>query len=152
MTARLSILLPASLVLAPLTVLGPGRTTAGDPPTFQTAKISRGNLNLVVRASGTIEPQQVIDVNVQVEGRVVSFGEDRDTKGKSIDYGSRVKEGQLLATIDDAVYRARLEQEQASLQVAEAKLELAKVKLQSASGESQRVQASLKNRGASQAE
>jgi HlyD family secretion protein len=152
MTTRLSLLLPASLILAPLTVLDPGRTSAVEPPTFQTAKVSRGNLNLVVRATGTIEPQQVIDVNAQVEGRVVSFGEDRETKGKSIDYGSRVKEGQLLATIDDAVYRARLEQEQASLQVAEAKLELAKVKLQSAASESQRMQAALKTRGASQAE
>jgi HlyD family secretion protein len=107
---------------------------------------------LVVGASGTIEPQTVMDVGAQVAGRIVSFGEDRETKGKSIDYGSKVKSGQILATMDDALYRARLEQEQAGLQVAEAKLELAKVKMQAATADSQRIQTAAKTAAVSQAE
>jgi HlyD family secretion protein len=151
MYTRLNVFLPAFLILVLLTVFDLVQTPAAEPA-FQTAKVTRGNLNLVVGANGTIEPQQVIDVSAQVEGRIVSFGEDRAGRGKSIDYGSKVVQGQILATIDDALYQARLEQEQAGLQVAEAKVELAKVKMQAATTESQRLQAMAKTAAVSQAE
>ncbi len=143
--------LPASLILASLTVFDIVQSPAAEPA-FQTAKVTRGDLSVVIRATGTIEPAEVMDVNAQVPGRIVSFGEDPNSKGKSIDYGSKVARDQLLATIDDAVYRARLEEEQATLQIAEAKLELAKVKMQGATTESQRVQTAVKAAAISQAE
>jgi HlyD family secretion protein len=151
MNTRLNVFLPASLILVSVTVFDLVQTPAAEPA-FQTAKVTRGDLRVVIRATGTIEPAEVMDVNAQVPGRIVSFGEDPDSKGKSIDYGSKVARDQLLATIDDAIYRARLEEEQASLQFAEAKLELAKVKMQAATTESGRVQALIKTAAISQAE
>jgi HlyD family secretion protein len=126
--------------------------SAAEPVTTQTADADRSDASAVVRGTGTIEPQQLMDVGSQVPGRVVAFGEERDAKGKSIDYGSKVEKGQVLALIDDSLYKTRLEEEQASLQVAEAKLELAKVKMEAAMVESQRLQAVAKTAAVSQSE
>ena len=100
------------------------------PPAFQTAKVARGDLAVLVRATGTIEPEEVVDVGAQVEGRIVAFGADPGGKGKAIDYGSQVEKDQVLAVIDDAMYKARVDEEQAALQGAKAQLDLAKAKLQ----------------------
>ncbi len=151
MNSRLNAFLPATLIFASLTVSDLVQTPAAEPA-FQTAKVTRGDLRVVIRATGTIEPAEVMDVNAQVEGRVIAFGEDRNSKGKSIDYGSKIVKGHVLAQIDDAIYRARLEKEEASLQVAEAKLELAKVKMQAAAAESGRIQALQKSAAVSQAD
>jgi HlyD family secretion protein len=151
MNSRLNPLLSTSLVLASLTVFDLVQTPAAEPA-FQTAKVTRGDLRVVIRATGTIEPAETMDVGAQVSGRIVSFGEDPNSKGKSIDYGSKIARDQLLATIDDAVYRARLDEAQASLQIAEAKLELAKVKIQTATTESKRIQILQKTAAVSQAD
>ena len=45
------------------------------------------------------EPEEVIDVGAQVAGQILSFGKDAD--GKTVDYGSHVREGTVLARIDD---------------------------------------------------
>ncbi len=91
-------------------------------------------------------------MSAQVEGRIVASAMTETRKGKPVDYGSRVEKGQVLAIIDDSLYQARLDGEQASLHVAEAKLELAKVKLEAAVGESQRVQALVKTAAVPQAQ
>ena len=151
MNTRLNVFLPASLIFTSLTVFDLAQAPAAEPA-FQTAKVTRGDLRVVIRATGTIEPAEVMDVGAQVPGRIVSFGEDPNSKGKSIDYGSKIARDQLLATIDDAVYLARLDEEQASLQIAEAKLELAKVKMQTATAESKRIQILQKTAAVSQAD
>jgi HlyD family secretion protein len=49
---------------------------------------------------------EVVDIGAQVAGLVTSFGQD--TNGKTIDYGSIVEEGTILAKIDESVYAADL--------------------------------------------
>ena len=71
---------------------------------FCTATMTRGNLVATIRAIGTIEPEEVVEVGSQVTGVVESFGPDPHRRGKSIDFGSRVEEGALLAQIDDTMY------------------------------------------------
>ena len=73
--------------------------------TFRTAKVTRGDLLITIGATGTVEPEEVIDVGAQVAGQIVSFGKDAD--GKTIDYGSHVEEGTVLAQIDDTLYTRR---------------------------------------------
>ena len=85
-------------------------------------------------ATGTIEPEEVVDVGAQVAGRIVSFGDDPRSKtdpsykDKTIDYGSPVEEGTVLARIDDATYKTRVALEKAKCERAEAELAAAQAK------------------------
>jgi HlyD family secretion protein len=88
--------------------------------TFKTAEVKRGELLATISATGTIEPEEVIDVGAQVAGLIQRFG--TDAKGKAIDYGSEVKQGMLLALIDTSLYTADLATAQAQLAQAKATL------------------------------
>jgi HlyD family secretion protein len=91
-------------------------------PTFRTLPVMRGDLFIGVSATGTVEPEQIIDVGARIVGSVKSFGPDPDREGKTIDYRSRVSEGAVLAHLDDLPQRAELEKAQANLLLAEAEL------------------------------
>src|SRR6266850_4618721 len=73
---------------------------------FRTAVVKRGDVAANISASGTIEPEEVVDVGAQIAGLIKSFG--TDIHGKTIDYGSVIEEGAVLAKIDDSVYAADL--------------------------------------------
>ncbi|MCC7145975.1 MAG: efflux RND transporter periplasmic adaptor subunit [Phycisphaeraceae bacterium] len=91
------------------------------PVSFRTTDIQRGELLSSISATGTVEPEEVIDVGAQVAGLILSFG--KDVNGKTIDYGSVVAEGTILAWIDDSIYTAELAQAQAQVQSAQAGLQ-----------------------------
>ena len=94
---------------------------------FSTASVTRGDLTAAISATGTVEPEDVIDVGAQVAGRIVFFGKDKN--GKEIDYGSEVEDGTVLAQIDDALYAADAEQARASAIRAQADLGQMRAKL-----------------------
>ena len=71
---------------------------------FRTAEVKRGDLVATISATGTVEPEEVVDVGAQVAGQILSFG--KDASGKAIDYGSQIEEGMVLARIDDSVYNS----------------------------------------------
>ncbi len=48
-------------------------------PMFHTAAVKRGDLVAMISATGTVEPEQVVDVGAQVTGMILSFGRDVDT-------------------------------------------------------------------------
>ena len=81
--------------------------------TYRTAQIMRGNLLVAISATGTVEPEEVIDVGAQVAGQILSFGRDAD--GKTVDYGSKVTEGTVLAKIDESLYAAEAAQAEAQV-------------------------------------
>ncbi len=60
-----------------------------DPAAFRTVPVKRGDLLANISATGTVEPEEVIDIGAQVAGRIVSFGKDK--QGKMVDYGSVVE-------------------------------------------------------------
>ena len=120
--------------------------SAGDQVAFRTAPVERGNLVLTVEATGTLEPEEVIDVGAQVVGRIETFGLDprgeTDPKyaGKPVDYRSKVKEGTILAVIDDAVYLAQRNQAKAAYERAKADLVQMNARLAQTDAEWQRAQ------------
>lgn len=101
------------VLLAYLILLKPGTTQE-----YQTVPLRRGDLNVSISATGTIEPEEVIDVGAQIAGQIKSFG--TDLAGKPIDYRSQVAEGTILASIDDILYNAGLLQAQAQMKHANA--------------------------------
>ncbi len=117
----------------------------GQAAAFQSAQVSRGELLVTINATGTVEPEEVIDVGAQVAGQILTFG--KDAKGKPVDYGSMVEAGTVLARIDDSLYAADVAQATAQVQAnaagverATADLEQLKAKLVQAEREWQRAQ------------
>ncbi|MCX5644401.1 MAG: efflux RND transporter periplasmic adaptor subunit [Phycisphaerae bacterium] len=112
---------------------------------FRMTKVTSGDLLISISATGTLEPEEVIDVGAQVAGQILTFGKDAD--GKSVDYGSRVDPNMVLARIDDSLYKAaaaeanaQIQQAKASLQVANANLDQARAKLYQAQRDWDRAQ------------
>ncbi|HOM16737.1 MAG TPA: efflux RND transporter periplasmic adaptor subunit, partial [Thermoguttaceae bacterium] len=96
--------------------------TSQNGPSFRTSPIERGDLLSTITATGTVEPEEVVDVGAQIMGRIVEFGPDPKDPTKFVDYGSTVEEGTVLAKIDPTPYEASLEQAEAALQRAKAEL------------------------------
>jgi HlyD family secretion protein len=124
---------------------------------FRTATIQRGDLLSSISATATIEPEEVIDVGAQVAGRINEFGKDEN--GKTIDYGSVIKNGMVLAQIDNALYaadeasaKAQLSQAKAGQQHAEADLGQMQAALDKASADWNRAQETGKGSGLLSAE
>jgi len=84
--------------------------------TLRMAPVRRSDLVATTSATGTVEPEEVVDVGAQVAGQINTFGQDKN--GKSINWGSPVEQGTVLAQIDDTLYRADVEAAKAQLQQA----------------------------------
>ncbi|MFI3243173.1 MAG: efflux RND transporter periplasmic adaptor subunit [Akkermansia sp.] len=115
---------------------------------FKTVALSRGDFLEKVQATGTLEPQEIVDVGSQVTGEIMEFGVDAD--GKVVDYGSEVKAGQLLARIDDTVveltikrYEASVAQAKASILTANASVSKAKADILQSTANNDKAQRNL---------
>src|SRR5215471_6065804 len=85
------------------------------------AAVERGDLARVVVATGKIEPLSKVEVKSKASGIV---------KKLYVDYGDRVKQGQILADLDKVQLEAAVRASQANLQAAEAALQSAKATLE----------------------
>jgi len=92
-----------------------------------TSPVKRGEVIFAIGATGTVEPEEVIDVGAQVAGKIMEFGKDQN--GKQVDYGSFIKTGDVLAKIDQTVYLADVSQAKAQLAQANAGVERANADL-----------------------
>ena len=112
------------------------------PPSLRTVVVQRGDLVSSISATGTAEPEEVVDVGAQVVGPIKSLGLDvgDPQKKKTIDYGSVVQEGTILALIDDSVYKAQVDQADASLKRAKADLLQMQAKLEQTKAEWKRAE------------
>src|SRR5262249_27415215 len=97
-----------------------------------------------INATGTIEPEEVIDIGAQVAGQIISFGDDPRGERKLIDYGSPVVKNQtVLARIDPALYQSQVDRSQAQVEQARALSESAKTQVLQADANLQRAEADL---------
>jgi HlyD family secretion protein len=78
---------------------------------YRTAKVERGSLSTFVTANGTVNPVITVLVGSQVSGTILKL---------YADYNSRVKEGQLIARIDPALFQASVSQAKAKVENARA--------------------------------
>ncbi|HVT28643.1 MAG TPA: efflux RND transporter periplasmic adaptor subunit [Lacipirellulaceae bacterium] len=124
---------------------------------FRVEKVTRDDLHITVHATGTVEPEETVDVGAQVVGRIAELGKDprgvTDAKsknssieydpkfaGKSVDYGSPVIKKMVLAQIDPAVYQAQFDQAKASLAQAQAHVLQAQAQVAQTEAEWERAQ------------
>src|SRR5256885_2578591 len=104
---------------------------------YRTVPVTRGELASTISATGTLEPEEVVDVGAQVAGLIESLG--TDANGKQIDYRSPVEPDMVLAHIDDTVYKADVDT--ATAQLAQAKTNITKGEADVAQANAKLVQA-----------
>ena len=85
----------------------------GSNQKFRLVKAERGEVDLVVTATGTINPVINVLVGSQVSGTI---------KGLYADFNSQVKEGQVIAQIDPAIFQAQVDQAKANVLTNQANL------------------------------
>lgn len=101
-----------SLILLPvLVVLGTAgyllfRNNANDI-TYRTEKVSRGDVVVQVRATGTINPVRTVQVGSQVSGTIAKI---------FVDFNSVVRAGQVIALIDSTLLYASVKEAEANLE------------------------------------
>jgi HlyD family secretion protein len=92
----------------------------GNEPKFRFDKVVRGDIEMAVTATGTVNPVTTVLVGTQVSGTI---------KNIYVDFNSPVKKGQLIAQIDPALFQAQVDQAKANLFSAKANLEKAEATL-----------------------
>ncbi|WP_328716804.1 efflux RND transporter periplasmic adaptor subunit [Halomonas elongata] len=98
---------------------------------WRTDPVTRGDVEEVVTALGTLEPQDYVDVGAQVSGQLTEL---------YVDVGDSVEQGQLLAEIDASVQKSRVEAGQAELEALRAQREQRQAELELARQQYQRQQ------------
>ncbi len=84
---------------------------------YKLQEITQGDIEQAVSANGTINPVTLVSVGTQVSGRVSKL---------YVDFNDKVKKGQVLLELDDALFTAQIAQTQGAVRNAEASVELAK--------------------------
>jgi HlyD family secretion protein len=90
--------------------------SAGDLK-YRTDKVSRGNVVVQVRATGTLNPPLTIEIGSQVSGTIAKL---------FADYNTEVKKGQIVAIIDSTFLYAAVQQAEANVEKNQADLNQAK--------------------------
>lgn len=93
---------------------------APKPPVISQLMATRGDVVQAVTATGTLTPTRTVEIGSQVSGQVSHV---------YVDYNSLVKEGQILARIDPALFEQKLDSSKATLAQAQIVLEEHKTSL-----------------------
>ena len=89
----------------------------------KTAKRNHRDSPEPIIVTGTVKPEEVIEVGAQVNGMIVAVGADRSDPSKPLDQGSIVRKGEVLAQIDPTIYKAQVDYAEASLSKAKSDLQ-----------------------------
>ncbi len=117
---------PKSLAVIFLSLVGAGvfffhfRKTAPESPPFITRTVHRGALHKTVTATGRLKALKTVHVGTQVSGIITRI---------NVDFNSRVQEGEILAQIDPAIYRAQVSQAESNLAKMETKITLDRIQM-----------------------
>ncbi|MBY4598875.1 efflux RND transporter periplasmic adaptor subunit [bacterium BD-1] len=115
----------AALVLAGWWWLGREAPQAG----YRTATVERGDVRVVISATGTLRATTTVDVGSQVSGQVLEV---------LVDFNDRVTRGQPIARLDPAPFQTRLQQAEADLASARASVNEARAMLKNAEADQAR--------------
>ncbi len=110
------------IIILSVAVIGAGGffyfSSGSSPDTmYRTEKVTRGDIQVVVTATGTLSADTTVDVGTQVSGTISKL---------YVDWNSKVKKGQVIALIDPTFLQSAVEDAQASLEKAKAQTDDAK--------------------------
>lgn len=113
-SVKIVLILTGILFLAKLGLhlANPERATASKPP-FELAKVHQGTLETLVSSTGTLAAVETVDVGTQVSGTIAKL---------NVDYNDRVKKGEVLAVLDQSLFKAAVNEAAATVQKARAEL------------------------------
>lgn len=92
------------------------RTTLQPDQLYRLQEITQGNVAQTVSANGMLNPVTLISVGAQVSGRVSKL---------YVDFNDHVEKGQILLTLDDALFTAQIAQSEGAVRNMQASVELA---------------------------
>ncbi len=84
---------------------------------YRTEKVTRGDVTIQVRATGTINPMRTVQVGSQVSGIIEKI---------YVDFNSEVRRGQMIAQIDSTALNASVKQAEANVERNQAQVNDAK--------------------------
>jgi HlyD family secretion protein len=90
---------------------------------YRTAPVERGDIRVVISATGTLSAISTVDVGSQISGLVTEV---------LADFNDHVSEGQVLARIDPSTYEAQINQGSAAVASARANFASAQATLRNA--------------------
>jgi len=102
---------------------------------YITAKVERGNVEVTVSATGTVQAVTTVQVGSQVSGTVSWLGAD---------FNSRVTSGQIIARLDPAIFQAQVDNSRANVANAEAAVQAAETEINNQKANLLAAQANLK--------
>lgn len=109
--SRRSIIVGAVVILAVAGLAWSLRKESDTTLEWRTAKVERGDLVVAVNATGAVQPVTQVQVGTQVTGTILAL---------YADFNSRVTQGQVVAQLDPAPYKGRVDSDRANLARAQA--------------------------------
>ena len=88
--------------------------------TYNTKKVTKGDLSVIVSATGTLNPTNSVEIGVEVSGTI---------KEIYVDFNDQVEVGQLLAILDTRKLQSEVDGQSASLGISKANLKESEVNL-----------------------
>ncbi len=90
------------------------RSSSSSPAVqYKTQEVRRGDLTVIVTATGTLQATNEVDVSSELSGIIKTI---------EVDFNSKVKTGQVLARLDTSKLEAQVTQSKAALESAKAKV------------------------------
>jgi HlyD family secretion protein len=113
--SRKNVLIGLSVVLVAAAIVGANLYFKRDKGvTVTTETIKTRDLEAIVSASGKIQPKRLVNITAETTGRIVNL---------AVNEGDRIRSGQFLLQIDPRSLRSRVDNGEASLQVASVSLD-----------------------------
>jgi HlyD family secretion protein len=100
-------ILVVGVILAGATLLAAFARSRKKDPVYFTSTVERGDIRSEVTATGTINAVITVQVGSQVSGIIDKL---------FVDFNSRVKKGQVIAQLDQSIFKAQVQQAQADLE------------------------------------
>ena len=114
---KIYILIPIIVVVLVLLYLLLGARGKNAEGEFVTTEVTKGNISIIVTATGTLEAVTTVQVGSQVSGTISAL---------YADFNDEVKKGQILAQLDPTFLQAQVAQSKADLEKSKASMDLDK--------------------------
>ena len=94
---------------------------ASNAPEIKTATVERGNIEVTIDATGTIEPLNIVEVSSKASGKILEL---------TVEEGDYVEQDAVIARIETTYVEADLDQAKADFNAAQARLEQSKINIE----------------------